>query len=409
MALTDLPTQVHAGTGIVAHLGGALVVVLPDTAEQRTTTKLVLDTARDAVDGGGVTVVRRLAGVLGETDPQDAPPVAVLADAGDGGELAVLLHGRIDVAVHRDGAVERLSGADVSSWIDRVLPAGWDRVEVVATGTSAPPYDPLVDLREGTVSGAGVTVVASATAPSVVAPAPSDADASTPATGDLPVTGPMPVVAPEPPPTPAASAEQPSAPAREFVAVDLSEPDPEPDQRSPLRVVTADVLPEAVDDPDAPPTVLGVQCKNDHFNDPEVLYCATCGISMAQQTQNLVPGPRPALGVLVLDDGAAFLVDRDYVIGREPGHAPEVQSGDARPLPLDDTQRTLSRVHAKVVLDGWQVAVVDAGSANGTFVAEGSAQQWTPVGQQNPVTIKPGTHVLVGHRTFVFETHRGTG
>ncbi|OWY62381.1 hypothetical protein B7486_58750, partial [cyanobacterium TDX16] len=387
MSLADHPTQVHPGSGIVAHLGSTIVVVLPSTAEHRTTAKEVLDAAREAVDGGGVTVVRRLAGVLGETDPEDAPPVAVLADAGDGGETAVLLHGPIDAVVHQDGDSERLSGASVSSWVDRVLPAGWSRLELVATGSEAPPYDPLVDLREGTVAGSGVTVASAA--------APSTTDGTDPPTTPV-------AAAPAPPPPPTTTGASSPAP-REFVAISFDDADDDVDDRTPLKVVTAEVAEEPPDDD--VPKVLGTVCKNGHFNDPDVLYCATCGISMAQQTQNLVEGPRPALGVLVLDDGATFLVDSDYVIGRDPHHAPEVGAGQARPLVLTDTQRTLSRVHAKVVLDGWQVMVVDAGSANGTYVAEGDAQQWTPVGAHAPVPIRPGTHLLVGHRTFVFETH----
>jgi hypothetical protein len=402
VGLAEHPTNVHPGTGIVAHLGSTIVVLLPSTAEHRLVAKRVLDTCREAADDGGVTVVRRLAGVLGETDPQDAPPVAVVADAGEGGETAVLLHGDLDVVVHGVAGPERLSGSTVATWVDRVLPSGWTRLEVVATGQEPPPFDPLVDLREGTVHGGGITIVA-AVAAEPSAPAPADVP-------EPPPTAPLTSVAPEPPPTPAVTGElrAPAAP-REFVAVDLGADDDEVEERKPLKVVTAEVQAEPEPDDEGPPKVLGIVCKNGHFNDPDVLYCATCGISMAQQTQNLVEGPRPALGVLVLDDGATFLVDSDYVIGREPHGAPEVVGGDARPLVLADTQRTLSRVHAKVVLDGWQVKVLDAGSANGTYIASGTAQQWTPVGSQGPVPISPGTHLLVGHRTFVFETHRGTG
>lgn len=395
MALADHPTQVHQGEGVVAHLGGAIVVALPDSAEHRATTRSVIDTATAAVSSGGVTVVRRLAGVLGDVDAADVPPLAVIADAGEDGEVAVLLHGDADLVVHTSGASERLTGSSAATWVDRVVPAGWDRIEVMATGVEPPPFDPLVDLRGGSVLGSGVSIVTSA------------ALSATSPTGD-PGTPADPVVpAPPPPPMATPAPEEP----RTFVAVSLDEPDDEPVERAPLAVVTADLPAEAVaaQAEDAPATVLGILCKNDHFNDPDVLYCGICGISTVQETRNLVEGPRPALGVLVLDDGATFLVDDHYVIGREPDHAPEVRSGDARPLPLADTQRTLSRVHAKVVLDGWQVTVVDAGSANGTFVATPDAQEWTRLVPDTPTPIRPGTHLLVGHRTFVFESHRGTG
>jgi len=398
MALAERTTQVHPGDGVVAHLGAAVVVALPSSAEHRTTTGAVLETTRRALPNGGVTVVRRLAGLLGDVDPEDVPPLAVIADAGEAGEVAVLLHGPADLLVHTGGTSERLSGADAATWVDRVLPSGWDRLEIVATGGVAPPFDPLVDLRDGSVSGGGATIASSTAADTSSAAPPSGPPPEDPATVAQQVVPPPPMPEPTAPP-----------PARPFLSVSLQDDDDAP--RLPLAVVTADVPAEAVAaaDPEAPPTVLGIVCKNDHFNDPNVLYCSVCGISAAQQTQNLVEGPRPALGVLVLDDGTTFLVDSDYVIGRDPHHAPEVTSGDARPLPLADTQQTLSRVHAKVLLDGWQVMVVDAGSANGTYVADGKAQQWSPVGQQQPVPINPGTHLLVGHRTFVFETHRGTG
>lgn len=407
MGIADHPTQVHPGAGVVAHLGGALVVALPDSAEHRTTTARVLEVARGSVADGGVTVVRRLAGVLGETDPKDAPPLAVLADAGD--DLAVLLHGGIDLAVHRDGTEEQLSGSSVPTWVDRVVPGGWQRLVVVPAGGDAPPYDPLVDLREGTVGGTGVTVVAAGSPAAAGEPQAAAAPAGEPAAEDD-ATALSPAVGAEPlPPPPATTGERP--PARDFVSVSFDEDDEDDDHEAsgPLPVVTAEVEAPAPapGDPDAPATVLGVSCSRGHFNDPSVLYCSTCGISMVQQTQNLVEGPRPALGVLVLDDGTTFLVDRDYVIGREPDQAPEVGTGEARPLPLADTQRTLSRVHARVVLDGWQVKVVDAGSSNGTYIAADDATQWTPVSTEQPVAITPGTHLLVGHRTFVFETHRG--
>ena len=58
-----------------------------------------------------------------------------------------------------------------------------------------------------------------------------------------------------------------------------------------------------------------------------VQFCTLCGINMVQQTPALVDGPRPPLGLLVLDDGSVFQLEQDYVIGRQPEGAPEVVSG----------------------------------------------------------------------------------
>ncbi len=156
------------------------------------------------------------------------------------------------------------------------------------------------------------------------------------------------------------------------------------------------------------PIVIGVYCKNGHFDDPDARYCAVCGISMNQLTLVPRPGPRPPLGVLVLDEGAVFQLDADYVIGREPALDAAVASGEARPLRVTDNAGTVSRVHARVQLDGWQVMVTDLGSANGTRLRlpdQDADQALTP---RVPTVLLPGSQVdLGGGRGFRYESHRG--
>jgi FHA domain len=155
------------------------------------------------------------------------------------------------------------------------------------------------------------------------------------------------------------------------------------------------------------PSVLGVYCKNGHFDDPAARFCAVCGISMNQQT--LVPraGPRPPLGVLAFDDGSIFQLDSDYVIGREPTLNAAVAAGQARPLCVVDESGIVSRAHAALQLDGWRVLVTDLGSANGTRLrhrADEATQQLTP---HVSVELFPGSHVDLGGCGFRYESHRG--
>jgi actin-like ATPase involved in cell morphogenesis len=151
--------------------------------------------------------------------------------------------------------------------------------------------------------------------------------------------------------------------------------------------------------------VPGIYCANGHFNDPRAPYCAVCSTALSQDGHDVVEGPRPPLGVLVLDDGETFVVDGDYIVGRLPDTDEAVQSGDARPLTLLDPARSISRVHARVEVDEWDVRIADCISANGTFVAtEGSG--WTRVLPGHPVTIHPGTHVLLGQRVMLFDAYR---
>jgi hypothetical protein len=162
----------------------------------------------------------------------------------------------------------------------------------------------------------------------------------------------------------------------------------------------ADVTEEAAD---GAPVVLGVYCKNDHFNDPRVAQCAECGVSMAQFPHVSRTGPRPPLGVLVLDDGAVFRLEAGYVVGREPEKDKEVVEGRARPLRIADREGAVSRVHARVDLDGWDVRVIDLGSANGTHVCPPGGDAWTRIPPNTPVPITPGTRVLFGRRGFRYE------
>jgi hypothetical protein len=155
------------------------------------------------------------------------------------------------------------------------------------------------------------------------------------------------------------------------------------------------------------PIIQGVYCKNGHFDDPEALFCAICGISMNQQTLVPRPGERPPLGVLLLDDGAVFQLDSDYVIGREPSLDGSVAAGNARPLRVADDTGIVSRVHARVVLDGWRVLVTDLGSANGTRVLLPGQPADQPLVPQVPIVLTTGSQVDLGGRGFRYESHRG--
>jgi hypothetical protein len=156
-----------------------------------------------------------------------------------------------------------------------------------------------------------------------------------------------------------------------------------------------------------PPVVIGVYCKNDHFNDPEARYCGVCGIGMAQQTKAPREGKRPPLGVLVLDDGSVFQLDADYVVGREPALETSEADGGARPLRLVGASTLVSRSHMRVELDGWQVFVCDLNSANGTQIllpGEKEEKELEP-GVRTPLVV--GAQVRLGNDYGIrYDSHR---
>lgn len=153
----------------------------------------------------------------------------------------------------------------------------------------------------------------------------------------------------------------------------------------------------------APVLVDGVECNLGHFNHPFALRCATCQASLVAATRHTVKGPRPPLGTIAFDDGVRYELDADYVVGREPTGDPAVAAGEARPLPLDDPEQAVSRVHAEVRLQDWDVVVVDRGSANGVHVLAPEGTEWRRVATGESVVISPGTQVAFGRRVMTYE------
>jgi pSer/pThr/pTyr-binding forkhead associated (FHA) protein len=118
-------------------------------------------------------------------------------------------------------------------------------------------------------------------------------------------------------------------------------------------------------------------------------------------------GPRPPLGVLVLDDGAVLQLDADYVIGREPTLDASVAGGRARGLPMTDPTGIVSRVHAQIQLVEWRVLVTDLGSANGTRIRRPDAIAGEQLVPRVPAQLQPGSHIDLGGRGLRYESHRG--
>jgi hypothetical protein len=392
--------QLSPGDGLVVRSGRSLLLALPKGDAQ----EAFVDAVRAAIDGAvsaasdapGRRVARAVAGLVAGADDDAVPPLTVAAATDDG--VALLIVGDVDVEITDvDGRVEALTGRDASTWVDRVVrDFGTVRAFVGSPGE----VDARSDLGSGAVRGGGFRLLttrgAVPKAPAAAVPAPA---------GPAPVLDePTAVAAVSPDAVAAAAVERPPTlvpqQSEAFVSGLLDEPLP-PEELVPLPVQDspAESVVEGVQ-------VQGIVCSRGHFNDPTSIYCATCGISMVHQTHNLVPGPRPPLGVVVLDDGSVYPLKDDYVLGREPENAEDVLAGRALPLPLEDPEAAVSRVHAKIVLQGWDVRIVDVHSSNGTYVAKPGDAGWTRLPADEPTTILPGTRVTMGSRSMVFDSYR---
>ncbi|WP_410667806.1 FHA domain-containing protein [Amycolatopsis sp. cmx-4-68] len=327
---------------------------------------------------------RQVAGLIGAAAPDDDdfPALCAFGPTHDG--LAAIVHGGAELIVTVNGKQLHLDGRDAVTVLDRVITDRVDAVRAVVGGT---------DL--GTVNGAAPKAPTEA-ADSVQAEA---AQAET-------VTA-KPV---QPAPAQAApAAPTPPAPALAEPALVQSAPAParpSPAIPTPGAPVTPGEPESTSDTPPAPAVanVSGVRCARDHFNDPAVSYCSVCGLSMAQAPRSPEMGPRPQLGVLVLDDGTTVPLVRDVLLGRMPEIDEAVAAGEVDPVTLADP--LVSRRHARIVLRDWQVVVVDLESANGTFVLPRGTGAWQRLEPGMETVLEAGSVLAAGMRQLRYFSHR---
>ena len=413
---------VVAGEGVVARFPGAVLVALPGTPDAVIDGLVRACVALPPGEDSGRGLSRQVAGLVLGVDPM--PSFCAMAPVSGG--MSLLVGGDAVVTVFQGGLETRIAGRDASSFVDRILTGPIEHLVIGAIGAGPP--SPLLDLREGVVPGAGalvsspVTVTTPSTPPSaqigIAAAAPSDVAApmapptvapAAPAPEAAPTSAfPAPAVqVPESAgaPAPEAPSAGPDVEPPVFEAIPLRG-GPPPAPHSPLPVAgrpepAGTTPPEGYE----PAPVKGIVCSRGHFGHPLSLYCSSCGISTVQQTRNLVSGKRPPLGIVVFDDGSTFGIDSDYVVGADPSQDEAVVSGRARPLPIEDVERTISLVHAEIHLEGWDVKVTDRNSYYGTYLFWQGAPGWVRIPPNTPTDIRAGTYVLIGRRSFVFDSH----
>ncbi len=428
MTLADMRVAPLPGDGIVARWSGYVVVAAGGNREVRAElVRLVRTAAGEAADAA--TLAHRLAALITATEPARLPAFGALADSGDA--VAVLLRGAVELRAEGEGGVTELSGADRPTWVDDYLRGTFGRITIgVGDVARSEPGD--WDLEAGVVPGSGAVLLGR----DALWESAADAGAAdeTELVGEVEATEPPDA---EPPDAEPPDAEPPDVePEPEERPADEAEPDAEEDEasaepvaeaafvtidfgssedvveRAPLPVAqdaTQDRVPvgTAPKPDDAPAGVLvrGLRCIRGHFNHPRARFCALCGISMVQQTQVLVEGERPPLGILVFGDGKTVGLATSYLLGRDPAIDQAVGAGELLPLQLDDPDQILSRVHCEVRLTDWDVQLVDRNSANGTYVRLEGAEEWARLTAGTPTTLEPGMEARVGSHRFVYESH----
>ena len=373
--------QVHPGTGLVDRWNDTLLVVpvLAPPSAEAVRELLALCHRPDPTREARVDAVRSLL-----TGPVAAELPGFVLLIRSEAVLRSVLHGPARLLV--DGVEE--GGSDAGPLAEHLLRDGaWREVTVIAAAGAAAGLAELaamlpLDLGSGTVPGGGVTL-----RPAVTGAAPPSTGSPTGMTALRPVVQLRTVLLGE------CAARAPGG--------GRTPPVPRP----PLPIAGETGGP-AGGETDSDVLVDAVRCAQGHLTDPDGATCLTCGRAVPPDGER-VRLPRPPAGILVTDGGTIYTVSGDFVIGREPESAADVIAGRARPLPLRDSARSTSRVHAHLTVSGWKVLLSDDGSANGTFLSRhGAGGPWLPVPPHTPVPLLHGDRVRLGQRQLLFDAWR---
>ncbi|MDQ2726561.1 MAG: hypothetical protein M3Y91_01540 [Actinomycetota bacterium] len=400
--------EIVPGPGTAARFGEVCVWAGPGASEPLVA--FLVESARNVGGStfGGARIADHIGGVLAGRDPEPGVPFACVGPGQAG--TTVLLHGAIQAW-------------DGTRWLVPQPQPGWLRTEVhgatpiSVSAHGAVPLRPApgTDLRRGVVPSAGFSLVPEpdpAVATTMIRPPAAEPVAAAPAAEPVAVAP-----AAGKPPTTRSGQEATVIETTELVdalrqiregrtetVASTSTPDggDRPPGTLDLARGGASPLPSLppVGQPDGPvpgqPVVAGVLCPAGHFNHPAVHACVVCRRPVTTEGGR-VSGSRPSLGVLVIDDGGVYRLERSYLIGSDPRSDPTVSGGRVRPLTLGSAP-AVAASHAEIRLTGWGVSVIGQDADGVTQVMLPGETNWTTLRPFVAHSLCPGAHIAVGAR-----------
>ncbi|MEU5763755.1 FHA domain-containing protein [Nocardia sp. NPDC047648] len=370
---------VAPGDGLVARFGAVVAYLGPET----TSTDRILGTIEAVAEGEhpGAALAQRLAAVIFGSTVRP-PPFGVVAPTGDG--MLILLRGSVTAEIQGAEGTRLLHGGRAFTWVDEIVREPVRRITIGADTGTPPTALPRTDLRAGVVPGGGFVLQAAVRRagktgePRTSAPSARAEPEPTAAAG----------FAATPEPTGAADAVAQAAPTGMDVA-------------STVRPAES-ARPLAKPRPPRPATDRPLAWSQMQPGHESVALRNPLEHSGTRTPHPATLSGEAAVGALVTEEGAAYPLNRAYVIGRGPQVDESVRAATATPIVIQ-RDRHVSRVHAYVSVDGGKVYVRDAAATSGTFIAGPGTDQWTRISTA-PTELPPGWRVRISERVL---TYRG--